>query len=151
MKLIPLNIIQKKSKGNGLFAKVDDEDYDFLMQYNWFAHKSKNTHYAETNGISNKTIKMHRLIMNPPPDMLIDHINRDGLDNQKSNLRICNYSQNNLNRIFPKSKSKYRGVYFERGKWISKITISLGVFKTEQDAANAFNEAHAKRHLIIDL
>jgi hypothetical protein len=148
MKLIPLT--------RGKFVMVDDEDYEYLNQWKWYATKSHITFYAERQQRLNpgiqpqkqKNIKMHRLIMNTSQNMQVDHIDHNGLNNQKSNLRNCTLSQNARNRK-ARGKSKYLGVYFY-GENLFRAdirpsehkTIHLGLFKSEIDAARAYdNEA----------
>lgn len=79
---------------NNNYAIVDDEDFEFLNKFNW--HKSE-TGYA-VRCEKRKTIRMHRLIVNCPDDMLVDHINGNRLDNRKQNLRICTFNENIRNR-----------------------------------------------------
>lgn len=135
----------------GQFAIVDDEDFEFLNQWKWFASKDKNTFYA--NKRHGKTIlQMHRLIMNPKKGEVIDHINLNGLDNRKKNLRICSPKENIRNapkRM--KATSKFKGVYLPSGKdkWRATIRIdgkkkNLGTFASELEAAIAYNNAALK-------
>jgi hypothetical protein len=131
----------------GLFAMVDDEDYDELNQYKWYAGKNANVFYAMRMIIVNgnyKTIKMHREILNNHSKNHTDHIDGNGLNNQKENLRIVTARQNCQNK-HTISSSKYVGVYFNKNakKWSSQIkinckTIYLGLFKNEEDAHNAY-------------
>ncbi len=117
-------------------ALVDDVDYGKLMEYNWgFDHG-----YVR----STKKIYMHRLIMNPIGEQIIDHINGNKLDNRKSNLRICSRKQNQSNQaIRTDGKSKYKGVSINRkGTWVSKITnLYIGTFENELHAAMAYDIA----------
>jgi hypothetical protein len=85
----------------GQVALVDDEDYDYLMQWKWHFYKGTHSHYAvcslpRKNG-KRTGFRMHRLIMNTPPDLVVDHIDHNGLNNQKSNLRNCTKCQNQAN------------------------------------------------------
>ena len=154
MKLIPLT--------QGQFAKVDDDMYEELNQYNWYARYNKSTNHfyviraakiIKVNK-SAKHLRMHRVIMNCPEGMVVDHINHDTLDNRRSNLRICTVAQNTYNRRpNKKSKSKYKGVGWRenRSHWHVAISvngkkISLKTFKCEHEAARAYNEAALKYH-----
>lgn len=85
---------------------IDIEDIDTIKKYRWHVHLNKtnqNTFYAEAEDYISKkerhTIKMHRIILNCPKDMVVDHINHDGLDNRKDNLRICTRRENSNNRL----------------------------------------------------
>lgn len=147
MKEIPLT--------QGKVALVDDEDYEYLMQWKWCVKKHRNTIYAcrstwiKGEGPGRREY-MHRVIMKTPDDMSTDHINHNGLDNQKHNLRICAGKENNRNR---KVKSKYLGVFKsgnKRNPVYAKITVNrkqiyLGAFKDEVSAAKAYDRA-AKIH-----
>ena len=67
----------------GLYAIVDREDYEWLMKFKWHTNCSRGKFYA----VNSRKQKMHRLIMNAPSDKFVDHINGDGRDNRKANLR----------------------------------------------------------------
>lgn len=131
---------------------VDDEDYEYLNQWKWYY---RNTGYASRTINSNISIAMHRIIMNTPKGMTTDHINGNRLDNRKSNLRIATYAQNQMNKkSLPNSSSKYKGVTFGKHliskPWMAMIKISgksktIGYFKTEIEAALAYNE-YAKKY-----
>jgi predicted nucleic acid-binding Zn-ribbon protein len=129
----------------GYFALVNEEDYQCLIQYNW----SLSNGYAITtikDENKNKTISMHRMIMNDPKDKFIDHINGDKLDNRKENLRLATHQQNQMNRAKRKnSRSKFKGIKVKStGSYEVRITyqgerIYIGTFKTEESGANAYN------------
>lgn len=144
MKRIPLT--------QGQFALVDDEDYDFLMKWKWYALKGKNTFYAVRDiqiDKKKKTIWLHRVIMNIPEGMFTDHKDHDGCNNQRYNLRNCTKSQNNRNRKKVEGcSSKFKGsCWNKRAKsWFAYIKVgpklkSLGYFKNEIEAALAYNIA----------
>ena len=130
---------------------VDDEDYEVLSSYNWYARKDLNTFYAQRKFKINgkfKNLMMHRIIMNPPDDMYVDHINRNGLDNRKSNLRIVNHSQNHFNeKLRIDNNSGYKGIYFNNS--IKKWSVALGnkyigSFHSKTSAIEARKEAELK-------
>lgn len=141
----------------GKVALVDDEDYEFLNKFKWCAtvNKAGNWYAVRySNGIS-KPIKMHRFIMDAEGRWnLVDHKDRDSLNNQKNNLRFCTHSQNMRNRASQKnSSSKYLGVgwHIVRRRWVASIRINgkktiLGRFKDEKDAAVEYNKVALKYH-----
>lgn len=139
----------------GLFAIVDKEDYERLNKHKWHASYDGNGLYASTNivdGLNRKTLKMHRFIMNAQKGQMIDHINGNGLDNRKVNLRFCTRSQNGANRRAC-GTSKYLGVNWHKAtlRWAAQITVNgkkkyLGVFTNEQEAATAYNQAACAYH-----
>ncbi len=135
------------------YAIVDDEDFDILNKYKWHLHKRKTVNYARTT-ITIKfkkylKIQMHRLILNAPDYLQVDHINHDGLDNRKLNLRLCTPSENSRNQRGKNGyTNKYKGVYWipKINKWYSIISnngkqVFLGAFEKEFDAAKAYNNA----------
>jgi hypothetical protein len=138
-KLIPLT--QDK------FAVVDPQDYPHLSRYKWTAAKSPNTFYAVRSD-RDKQIRMHRQITGAPPNLVCDHIDHNGLNNRKSNLRLCTRSQNARNqRPQTGRSSKYKGVSWHKldKRWHARahsnqITHHLGSFKNELDAAKAYDE-----------
>jgi hypothetical protein len=132
----------------GYFALVDDEDYPLISQYNWGVSIRRTGVVYAIARIKGKTVLMHRLIMKARKGRIIDHKNRNGLDNRRANLRFCTYTQNCMNRSkTTKNKlSGYKGVWFEAKKWRANIRINnktkhLGSFETEVEAALAYNAA----------
>jgi len=143
----------------GLEALVDDEDFEYLNQWKWYALKSNKTHYAVRNYRFNgkhSLLRMHRIIMATPDNLVIDHKDRDGLNNQKGNLRNCTIIQNAINKGKKKGSSIYKGVdcyidglgyYHIRSRIrVNKKQVHLGFFKNEKDAAIAYNIAAIKFH-----
>lgn len=143
-----------------MVAQVDDEDYEYLSQFRWYPLNLKQTTYAKRkiyhDGIQ-ETIMMHREIMKTPKGMEVDHRDRNGLNNQKSNLRNCTRSQNMMNRETPEvSSSKYRGVMWvlKRKKWKVKACIKtngvskhIGYFDVDEEAAaRAYDREAMIRH-----
>jgi hypothetical protein len=123
-----------------LFALVDAEDYERLKDYKWHVNRSgpRGTIYAGRRE-RNRLILMHRQIMNPPKGKVVDHINGNGLDNRRCNLRICDQRQNaHNNRGHADRKSRFLGVNPTGDKWFGKVGREyLGVFDDEVEAAKA--------------
>lgn len=137
----------------GQYALVDDEDYDFLMQWKWnynkcgYAVRSEN-YYKPCGTRTARTVLMHRSIVNIEKTLFIDHVNGIRFDNQKSNLRSCTHSQNLMNAKKHKGNksSIYKGVSRtgRQKHWrayidINKKRFQLGWFNTEEEAAHAYN------------
>jgi hypothetical protein len=150
----------------GKEAIVDDSDFDLLSQWNWYAvNNSDRGFYAVANMEPGKPTRMHRFLLSiNDPKIFVDHINHNGLDNQRVNLRTCTRLQNQRNRRSNKnSSSQYIGVsscvHKKRGKeykyWQSAIktgekSINLGLFpftaEGEIQAAIVRDEASKKYH-----
>jgi len=139
----------------GKMALVDDEDFQYLTAFKWSAQKQRNTYYTGRminleNG-KRKTLMMHHVIMGTTPEgKEIDHIDGNGLNNQRSNLRFVTRRQNQQNAVNSKVKrtSKYPGVSYDsrRNKWKAYIKINnyhkdIGRFNAEIDAFNAYRNA----------
>ena len=140
----------------GKVAIVDDGDYKWLMKWEWYAQKRKNTFYAQRNarvlatGLPQTKIYMHRSILEKhdllQPGHEGDHRNGDGLNNQKYNLRSVTHRQNSQNQVHRRKKSsQFPGVDWNKQlkKWRSRIQINgknkhLGGFEKEEDAALAY-------------
>lgn len=116
----------------------DLEDYDKIKNYYWYENDQG---YTMTR-INGKKIRMHRLILNPPDDLVVDHIFHNTLDNRKEFLRVCTKQQNIFNsKIRKTNKSGKTGVFFykELQKWRSLITVDgkdicLGYFENKDKA-----------------
>lgn len=135
----------------GKVALVDDADFELVAAHKWNAAKRKNSWYAQSYAGGDKRIHMHRLIMDFP-EMEVDHINGNGLDNRRENLRLATRTQNNRNnRGHVAATSRFKGVSWsvERQKWFACIgvdgkTIPLGRYADEKEAAQAYNVAAKK-------
>lgn len=129
--------MKKISLSKGLEAIVDDEDFESLSQYKW----RFDGRYATRLGDSKK-VYMHRAIAGNDSTLDTDHINRDKLDNRKSNLRICTRTVNNFNQpIRADNTSGYKGISWRKDskKWRARVVqngkeIRLGLFKDLREA-----------------
>ena len=131
---------QGKNKGR-FFAIVDEEDFEYLNQWRW-------SYNARGYAVRGKDLlPLHRFLLQPPDNRMVDHINGNGLDNRKENLRICESKDNQRNqRKQQGTKSKYKGAYWHNQNkcWMAGITfeskfIFLGLFKTEHQAALCYD------------
>lgn len=150
MKQIPLT--------QGKFALVDDEDFEFLNQFKWQAANFRGVFYASRKINKNGkwgNVFMHRQILGlTDPKVQTDHINGDGLDNQRSNLRACTHSQNQRNKgKYKQNTSGFKGCswYKRLKKWRVQITvngkdINVGYFNSKDAAAHAYNEKAKEFH-----
>lgn len=139
----------------GFKAIVDDEDYEYLNQFKWYVVKGQKTKYAVRYESPGKALLMHREILSATnPSEFIDHINTNGLDNRKLNLRFCTQAENQRNRGKQRNNtSGFKGVFWNKGvcKWIPAIRvdgrmIALGCFDCKIQAAKAYNAAALKYH-----
>lgn len=139
-------------------VQIDDIDADKIAKYNWSTfHPSRGKHrYAKAwvnDEKGRRVVSMHRYLMEEPVGLYVDHVDGNGLNNQRNNLR---FATNQLNQANSRKKvpgsSKYKGVHYSkaRQKWRSQIMfngkyIHLGYFLTEDEAGQAYNAA-AKKH-----
>jgi len=147
----------------GKTALVDDDMYEELNQYKWFAQKGKITFYAarmspSING-NRHVIRMHHEVIGIPPNgFMTDHEDGDGLRNLRSNLRHVTSRQNSQNRKNIKKTSEYPGVCWQKNikKWIAQLRINgkykhLGYFIEERKAFEAYiNAVNSIRETVIE-
>lgn len=137
----------------GQVALIDDEDFELVSKYVWYAQNCKGIWYARTNISSNNkkrsSILMHRLIITT--QQLVDHKNGNGLDNRRENLRVCTKAQNKMNQKnkLPNASSKYKGVSKQKNFWKARITVDgqetyLGHFSSEVEAAKEYDRVAKK-------
>jgi len=142
----------------GEYAVVDPDDYERLRKYKWQVSKRSNTYYAIRHKWlaeekRHTTVSMHREIIDVPEGWFVDHINHNGLDNRKANVRPATPADNARNARYPRrnTSSKYRGLWYNKKKkrWRAQITLNnkkkqIGYFKNEIDAAKAYDKAAKK-------
>ena len=155
MKRIPLT--------QNRIALVDDQDFLRLSEFKWFTLKRRNTCYAATfTGMWDSKrrrgrilLLMHRVILRLPAGRqpCVDHMNGNGLDNRRKNLRVASMSQNlaNSKQRWANNTSGYKGVSFhKRGHmWTAQITVNykkihLGCFQSPEEASGAYRQAAKK-------
>ncbi len=155
------------------YTIVDDEDYELFRKYSWVLRTHCNINYASSSvkpyrnksgNLKYRRLHLHRLIMKCPKNMIIDHINGNGLDNRRKNLRICTHADNMQNKkLYKNSTTGLRGVrYYSRyNKYVSyiqkdKVNHFLGYFSDKKEAFKCYlkkykelNKDIKKRRFII--
>jgi HNH endonuclease len=144
---------------DGSIVQYDEEDEHLVARNPWHRMKKANTSYAvyrarDRNRRMLPIVKLHRLIMQPPPGLIVDHINRNGLDNRRVNLRLVTPAQNRWNST--QVREKFWGVYkdprkpnYQAGIVLDGKFRHIGMFADPADAARAFDREaskHRDRH-----
>jgi|CXWL01.1.fsa_nt_gi hypothetical protein len=141
--------------GRGMVVTIDKADYELVKDITWYPLIVRGLHYAYNR---NTGVLMHRLVTNAPVDnapvdRVVDHINGDGMDNRKSNLRLCTHADNIRNRVHINKNNRvgYRGVFNNRSKtaFVAQIkfegkSMHLGTYPTAVEASRVHEEARLR-------
>jgi hypothetical protein len=143
----------------GYVARIDVSDIEKVKPFNWGVQIKDRTCYAIRTPRKNERgtrahILLHRLIMEAPEDMQVDHISGDGLDCRKQNLRLATHEENVRNaRRRRDNQSGYKGVSWhrQRRKWVAQLNVNgkrkyLGLFTCPKEAHAAYCDAVAETH-----
>lgn len=130
-------------------ALVDDADFALVAGKRWQLHTGTHAAHFYRDPVAKKSrmVLMHRLILQPPAGVVVDHIDHDGLNNQRANLRQCSQAENVRNQRKTRGRSRYKGVLqTPNGRWRAEITKDyrnrhIGVFDSEEAAARAYDAA----------
>ena len=137
------------------YAIVEPADFHEISKYTWWTQKNGSyysaVHYFQSSN-GGRFVAMHRKLIKPPKNRVVDHINRNPLDNRRLNLRIVTWAQNNMNSCGKiGSSSKYKGVSKCRknNSWRASIRVNkknseLGYFDCEMQAARVYDNAAKK-------
>jgi hypothetical protein len=138
----------------GKVATIDADDAERVLQHKWYLQTNDDREYAaacHTTSPNQKiVIFMHRLILNAPKGVQVDHLDGDGLNNTRANLRLCTHAQNMANQRLRRATntSGYKGVYWKKHakQWCAQIKHQgrkhhLGYYRNPEDAARAYDRA----------
>ncbi len=139
----------------GLVTQVDDEDFENLSAHKWYAQPgSKGNFYAarqiRIRPNKQRALQMHRVLINAPDGLEVDHVDYNGLNNQKENLRLATYAENKRHEnLRTTNNSGFKGVSRKGRKWAARICIQeqqiwLGCFDTAVEAAHCYDAAVIK-------
>ena len=140
---LPLNEID--------FFIIDKNDAGLVLKYKWHLVKRKTKKYVQAyvggGRKKQKMVYLHRFLLKPRPDVQVDHINGNGLDNRRNNLRLVTVQQNHFNQVKHKGKSSFKGVSWMAAKMkfraqicFNKTNLYLGLFEKEVEAAKAYDQ-----------
>lgn len=130
---------------NGRYVTlIDDEDEAWVTQWKWHGHPTNRTVYVQRS-YPKPTLLLHRALLDAPRHLQVDHRDTNGLNNQRSNLRLATSGQNAANRRFKPGASGVRGVIFHQRSQRWRATILGGAQKRTVGAFRTFDEAVAAR------
>lgn len=135
-----MNAVSIPLSNGGEFI-VDEQDAEFVLSRIWYGVNSRRTRYVKTG----KNERLHRMLLGVNDKAkVVDHINGNGLDNRRANLRVVDVCENVANRQQSRCGNKCPGVYQRGDKWLARLTINykqhrIGLFETEAEAIAALN------------
>ncbi|WP_265886679.1 HNH endonuclease [Roseomonas mucosa] len=138
----------------GRIAIVDDEDAHLIAGYRWYSAKRGCKTYVEGRiKTGDPKLWLHRLITDAPKGLVVDHIDGDGLNNRRGNLRLCKQADNVCNTRGKRSGKKYKGVYYDvrRGNFYAQIykdkkSFTVCGLQSEEAAARAYDALAIQHH-----
>ena len=145
----------------GLVALIDDADFELLQRWKWLAAPGSSGNFYARRLVGDRAmgahwVHMHRLLLNAPPGLQVDHIDGNGLNNQRTNLRLCTTGENRRNQLRRRRgthSSRFKGVTWDspRQQWVAQIHLNgrhifLGRFATEDEAAAAYARGSRRFH-----
>lgn len=142
----------------GQVAVIDASDVSLIAGRKWHAQRGPHTWYAAANETApdgkRTLVRMHRLIIGAAPDVVVDHIDSNGLNCRRHNLRVATHAENMRNRrIGVNNTSGFKGVHWHRrkGQWMAQIRVDtrnvyLGMFTDPVEAHRAYCHAAVKYH-----
>lgn len=126
---------------------IDDADYEYVSKYKWTASNGRVVRRETLENGKRRVIYIHRDLLNPPDNLVVDHINGNAMDKRRGNLRICTHSQNSMNKRKPinSKNSSFKGILPQNGKYTVIIkregkAYCGGTYETEIEAAIAYNQ-----------
>ena len=134
----------------GKVALIDKSDMLIVGRFRWCATKAgPSLWYAKRTqrwGGASHTVFLHRWIIEAPPGVLVDHVNGNTLDNRRCNLRLATHGQNTVNQRKRESARRFKGVRRYHQRFHARIKqsgveVTIGIFRTEEDAARAYDRA----------
>lgn len=145
-----MELIVNSKKHGEKTVYLDEQDYSLVKGKTFYVHHVGQMFYVRINP---HKVSLHRLIMKPPKGLVVDHVNRNGLDNRRENLRVVTIQENLRNQKRPNNKTGTTGVSLQRsGKnmgYTAQIKINyqkihLGFFNNLEDAVKARRDAEIK-------
>lgn len=145
---LPLHNVCRMPLKTGGFTLIDPEDYDFVAQWTWREHikgQGYVSRYIQVDG-KPRYLLLHRVLLDPPPELEVDHINGDRMDNRRVNLRLATHAQNMWNLRNLRRSKPYIGVFKSGDRYrarisVNNILVSLGSYATPEEAAERYNHA----------